>query len=260
MISTIFLDFDSTLFSHKTRRIPPSALKAISLLRQQGIGVYICSGRANYELDSFDLKGMQVDGMILSNGQIICGSRGEVIYKQTIEGRLKEMLVQIYKEKKIPIYFADDKGLFLNYANERVIRVQNDISSKIPPIREYQDEKIIMASAIISPEEARTILKEMEPYADITYWHEEAVDILPKGVSKITGIKKLLQMKDIPLTETMAFGDGENDIGMLKLCAIGVAMGNAITSVKESADYVTSDIDDDGIYEALKHYQLIQEE
>ena len=57
--------------------------------------------------------------------------------------------------------------------------------------------------------------------------------------------------------ETMAFGDGENDIDMIRFAGIGVAMGNAIKNLKSAADYITTDIDDDGIANALKHFGLI---
>ena len=57
--------------------------------------------------------------------------------------------------------------------------------------------------------------------------------------------------------EIMAFGDGENDIDMLKFAGIGVAMGNASDEVKAAADYVTDSVDADGIAKALKHFGLI---
>jgi hypothetical protein len=55
----------------------------------------------------------------------------------------------------------------------------------------------------------------------------------------------------------MAFGDGGNDIPMLKHAKVGVAMGNSMPTVKENADYVTTNIDEDGVYNALKHYNVI---
>ena len=57
----------------------------------------------------------------------------------------------------------------------------------------------------------------------------------------------------------MAFGDGENDIEMLKTVGIGVAMGNSIDMVKENADYITDRIEDDGLYKALRHYEVIDD-
>ena len=56
----------------------------------------------------------------------------------------------------------------------------------------------------------------------------------------------------------MAFGDGENDIDMIRYAGIGVAMGNGIKNLKSAADYITTDIDDDGIENALKHFGLIE--
>ena len=57
--------------------------------------------------------------------------------------------------------------------------------------------------------------------------------------------------------EIIAFGDGENDLEMLAFAGVGVAMGNADEEVKEVADYVTTEIDDDGIWNACKHFKLI---
>ena len=55
----------------------------------------------------------------------------------------------------------------------------------------------------------------------------------------------------------MAFGDGGNDLSMLKHVHIGVAMGNAKDYVKDVADYVTDSVDEDGIYNALKHFNIL---
>ena len=58
-------------------------------------------------------------------------------------------------------------------------------------------------------------------------------------------------------SQVMAFGDGENDIAMIKFAGIGVAMGNASDDVKAAADYVTDTVDNGGIEKALKHFGLI---
>ena len=64
-------------------------------------------------------------------------------------------------------------------------------------------------------------------------------------------------MQGQTLTDAVAFGDGENDLDMLKAVQLGIAMGNGEEQVKQIADYVTSDINEDGIYNACKHYKLI---
>ena len=59
------------------------------------------------------------------------------------------------------------------------------------------------------------------------------------------------------MNECMAFGDGGNDIAMLQHAGIGVAMGNAEDDVKQYADYITDSVDEDGIFKALKHLNII---
>ena len=68
---------------------------------------------------------------------------------------------------------------------------------------------------------------------------------------------KIIEYYGINISETMAFGDGGNDITMIEHAAIGVAMGNANEGVKEVADYITDDVDNNGIYNALKHFSII---
>ena len=83
-------------------------------------------------------------------------------------------------------------------------------------------------------------------------------NITPKFGGKASGIQKYLDQHGIQKEETMAFGDGENDIEMLQFAGIGVAMGNADKRVKEQADYVTSTVDEGGIEQALRYFGLIQ--
>ena len=73
----------------------------------------------------------------------------------------------------------------------------------------------------------------------------------------MNGIKQYLKLAGIAPEETIAFGAADNDVDMIRFAGIGVAMGNASEEVKAVADYVTADIDDDGIEKALKHFNLI---
>ena len=73
----------------------------------------------------------------------------------------------------------------------------------------------------------------------------------------MAGIQWYLEHTGIKREEIIAFGDAENDLEMIRFAGIGVAMGNGAEEVKAVADYVTADIDDDGIEKALKHFNLI---
>ena len=256
-IKALFIDFDGTLFSHTQHDFPDTAIKAIDEARANGILVFLCTGRAKSEFKQFDLSRLNVDGMVLCNGQIVFDSQGNIIYENPIEGELKERILDIYINKKQPIYLANNEELILNFENETIRRVQNAVSSHIPPVKEYHGENFYMASAFYDNEEELAFLNAMKYQAEVTYWHVGAVDIVQKGGCKSNGIRKTLEVLNIPIEETIGFGDGDNDIDMLKHCGIGVAMGNAPDFVKEAADYITDDIDNDGLYKAFKLFDLI---
>ena len=95
------------------------------------------------------------------------------------------------------------------------------------------------------------------PNCKITRWYEDGIDIISKDGGKANGIQKILEVYGFTKEEAIAFGDSDNDLEMLEFAGIGVAMGNAVESVKEVADYVTSHIDEDGIWNACKHFGLI---
>ena len=95
------------------------------------------------------------------------------------------------------------------------------------------------------------------PHCESSRWYPTFTDIVCKGNSKQLGMDKIMERFGITLEETMAFGDGGNDISMLRHAGIGIAMGNANDTVKASANYVTDSVDEDGIWNALKHFNLI---
>ena len=82
-------------------------------------------------------------------------------------------------------------------------------------------------------------------------------DVYAKDQTKATGIKHLIAYLNIDKKNTIAFGDGHKDREMIEYCEIGVAMGNALPKVKEVSNYITDDIDNNGIYNAMKYLKLI---
>jgi Cof subfamily protein (haloacid dehalogenase superfamily) len=82
------------------------------------------------------------------------------------------------------------------------------------------------------------------------------VEILPSGVSKGTALEFILDYLGIPAQETMCFGDNCNDLDMIRLAGIGVAMGHAPEDVRRGADYVTGTNDEDGVAHAIQRFVL----
>ena len=88
-------------------------------------------------------------------------------------------------------------------------------------------------------------------------WHPAFADITAKGADKGEGLLAMTKYLGLNPRHTMAFGDGGNDSSMIRMAGIGIAMGNAMDSLKQEADYFTTSVDEDGIMNALRHFQLI---
>ena len=258
MIKIIFLDFDGTVYSHKSGHIPESSIEAINKLHQNGILVFLCTGRSYSEFEQFDLSRIYYDGMITTNGQLSLDRNGNILFDHPIEGILKEKVVRMYEEKKMPISLATKDYLFFNFINQRVVEALSDVSTDIPEIRPYNNENFHLACAFFdNNDDYEKTVDSLKDISEITTWHELAIDIVPLGMNKASGIDRILKIYNLDKTQSMAFGDGNNDMDMLRHCQIGVAMGNSVDTLKEVADYVTDDIDDDGLYNALRYYNLI---
>ena len=91
-------------------------------------------------------------------------------------------------------------------------------------------------------------------------YYEYMVDIFPKETSKLRGIEAVAKHVGLTMEDVIAFGDGMNDVEMIEGVNFGIAMGNAQPEVKAVADHVTDTVNNDGVYKALLHLELIKEE
>ena len=88
-------------------------------------------------------------------------------------------------------------------------------------------------------------------------WHPDFTDLIPADGGKPEGMKRFMRHYGWTREQTIAFGDGGNDADMLAFAGIGVAMGNATEPAKAAADYITDDVDHDGIMNALRHFNVL---
>lgn len=258
MIKAIFFDVDGTLLSHKQKKVPESTREAMFKLRAQGIKTVIATGRHIIELAKLPVMDMDFDGYLTLNGQLILDEKRNVLTGTPINKEEMEIVANIFKANKIPFVLIGESSQYINYVNDVVVKTQNATQGTIPKIGQYSGEKIYQCTAFV-PESQKKLLNDFLDECAVTSWNETGIDIVPKGGGKSSGITKYLEEQGIKREEIMAFGDGENDIDMLKFAGIGVAMGNASEEVKAAADYVTTHIDEDGILNALLHFGIIEQ-
>ena len=107
------------------------------------------------------------------------------------------------------------------------------------------------------PPERDEELRQAMPDCFVTRWCDVFCDIVPSNSSKPAGIRAALEHYGLRQEETIAFGDGGNDIPIIEYAGIGVAMGNATDDVKAAADYVTDTVDEDGVVTALQRFGVL---
>lgn len=256
MIKAAFFDVDGTLLSHRTKQIPPSARAALDQLRAAGIQCVVATGRMIQEMDKLPMGKVNFDAYITMNGQMTLDANRELICGVPLEGEIKAFVLKLFEEKQIPVILVEQDRLYVNFVNDRVTDVQAAISSKVPPVDVYRGAPIYQVCVYVTGEEEK-ILAPAADLCEITRWHSGGVDVIAKGGGKRSAIECYIQMNGIRPEEIIAFGDGENDMGMLMFAEIGVALGNAEEKVKTIADYVADDIDEDGLAKALQHFGLI---
>lgn len=256
MIKAAFFDIDGTLLSHTSRSIPESTRRAIRALREKGILVVIATGRHIAAMKELPLWEVEYDGYITLNGQLCLDREERSFFEAPFLGRAAERLVELFRERKTPVALVDRDRRYMNFINEPVRLAHKAISSPLPATDRYDGKPLFQVEVYLEQEE-EAALRASLPGCSITRWNRYAVDIIAEGGGKKKGIQAFLEQNGIRREETIAFGDGENDVDMLRFAGIGVAMGNADPCVKEAADYVTESVDEDGIFRALEAFDLL---
>lgn len=256
MIKVAFFDVDGTLLSHKTKTVPQSTRRSIEKLKAAGIRCVVATGRHIGEMEKLPVADLSFDGYITTNGQLILDANKRILHGSPITGETKEFLLRHFEAHTLPIMLVEENRVYINFADDRVVRVQERISSPVPPIGEYHGKDLYQICIYLS-ESDEAKLESIAGKCEMTRWDLGGVDVIAKGGGKVAGIRRYLEANHILPEESIAFGDGDNDTDMLRFAGIGVAMGNAWESAKAAADYITTNVDEDGIEAALKHFGLI---
>lgn len=250
MIEAIFFDVDGTLIPHGQKAMPKSTLEALQQLKQKGIKLFVATGRPPNSIAHIQSM-FDFDGFLTANGQY-CFNHQEIIFEKYIPQESFSQLLPYLEQEHIPVLCALLDKSYRNFPNKDGL---NDHWESID-LNKLSQAKIIQIMAYISEERDEDFLKHL-PFCKSVRWTDSFADIIPEDGGKDCGIDHMLAYYDIPLENVMAFGDGGNDLTMLDHVPYSIAMGNASDIVKKHASYITTDIENDGIARALKHFQLI---
>lgn len=257
----VFFDIDGTLWDAK-RYIPDSTVAAIRELRANGNMAFLCSGRARANINAPELFEIGFDGVVAACGNHV-DIGGKVLYEKLLPAELVKKIISVTRSGNMPIvlegpgiHWISPKGF---EGDPYVDYLYKSLGENARDLEEYTPEmKINKFSADVwKTTDYETIKAELSPYMDTLEHDGTVVEFIPKGTSKADGIKFLCEYLNIPVEDTYAVGDSINDIDMLEFAGHGIAMGNATEPALKAAEYVTTTLHEDGIWNALSHYGLI---
>jgi len=252
----IIFDIDETLYMNSKHQIPESTLKAIDKLKVAGHTIAIATGRGPHEIID-DIKQLPIDFYILANGQLVM-QNDETIYENAIELEIVNEILADADKADIHLGFSSATRTFLTGMTDDMQKAFARYQIPMPTVsRNFKTDEPIHQIWYFSNEYQATAEKFKEKLRFLPWGRTPGGDILPIGVSKAFALTKTLEiLSDNSYEKTIFFGDGMNDIELIEAADIGVAMGNAAEPVKEVADFVTKNIEDDGVYYACEQLGL----
>ena len=270
MIKAAFFDIDGTLLDHSEGGsvFPESTAAALGALQRKGVKVFVSTGRAPAMLD--EVRGhfpairdlFPFDGFCTFNGQLVLDREGKVIHRMAHDPGDIRQLLPLAREKGFPCFVLEESESFPVTDCPDVRRHYEWMGVPFPPFYDPErlnEHPIIQFNIYMSLEEGRKVLAPLE-HVEVTSSGFDILDVIPKGGGKESGLKAVAGYYGIDQSETIAFGDGFNDMSMLRWAGTGVAMGNAPDPVKAEADYVTTSVSDNGVKNALLGLGILTDE
>lgn len=254
MIKLIAVDMDGTFLNSQGKYNHARFKKIHDRLSQKGIHFVVASGNQYYQLKDFFTDYNDID-YIAENGALI--RNPEKIYK--VHFFLKQAVKEIeeFLFKQVPdlnFLVCGEKAAYgLDILPQEYFNFSSRYYHHLQKVKKFSDiDDHILKFAIQCPDEKtdyyiQLFKDNLSQYCGVTSSGHGDIDIIQPGIHKANGLKELGDILGIKLSQMCAFGDGGNDLEMIKEAGDGVAMKNAAASLLKVANHVTDSNDDEGV-------------
>ncbi len=255
MYRLIASDLDGTLLGPDGEPTKDLA-DAVGKLQRKGIHFVAASGRM-YTTQKMTVEKMCTSYSVIAyNGSFIVCEDGTItkrrIDAETVRGivgycYVRGYYVQCYRDDVI--YTKEDSPLLRSDPDSRAVKIQfgNLLEKELK-----SSPKIVIVPGSENVPAVISDIKSMYPKLYVTQSGPHVIEVMPNGVNKATALESVCECLDIKSDEVIAFGDGMNDISMIKWAGLGVAVGNAPDAVKKVATVVATKNGPDGVLEVLR--------
>lgn len=273
-IKAIAVDIDRTLVNDD-REITSRTREALIDAQRAGVRLVIASGRPTQGVQRYarQLELAKYGGLILSynGGRAVDARTGETLFERILPNDIVEQLLNHVRKYDVVPWFVDGEELivenafpddiFIDGESVNIIKTECFLCDlrvhEVKSLTEWADRRpqpklLIAASDTYLAERWREIAAPFEGKLESLFSCSYYYEFMPMGVDKGTGLASALSELGIDASEVVAFGDEQNDVGMIRWAGTGVAMGNATDEVKAVADRVTLTNNEDGIAAALE--------
>ena len=257
----IFFDIDGTLIGDWSHIMPESAVRAVAAARKNGHICAVNTGRTKklVEPDMEKLAGF--DAFLMGCGTMIT-YREKTLFHRTFTQLEAEEIIEALLHHGIDAVLEGCENNF----HDRPDRIRTKTFRDFVDRFAQENYGSFLEAAgnfdkfyayVDDPARMKAFEREFQGRLDFVDRKRGFFEIMPKGCSKASGMEFLANELGIPMKETAALGDSSNDIPMLRCAHIGIAMGNATDDVKKEAAYVTTSLEEDGVWNALKWLGVI---
>ena len=263
----IALDLDGTLTNHD-KVVTPKTREALLKAESQGAVIILASGRPTYGIEpvaeclELDKRG----GYILSynGGNIVNAKTGEKLFSQFLPAAVLPIFSRYAQEHHHALLGYAGNEIITEMPDDQYVKEESRINKmnirqvdNLLDALEPHPTKLLMTGDPKDMLQAENdLVAELGEKMDIFRSAPFFLELVPKGIDKAQSLLRLLGKINLTPADMIAFGDGYNDLSMLKLAGMGVAMENAAPEVRADADYVTLSNEEDGVAAALEHFNM----
>ena len=259
-IKIVFFDIDDTLRNSKTGFIPTSIPTVFQQLRDKGILTGIATGRGIFGVVP-EIKALKPDFFVTLNGAYIEDKKGNVIYSNKIAKDKVEEYITWTKEVGIDYGLVGSQAAKLSRRTEMISQAIDPIYPDLEVDPDfYQKEDIYQMWTFEEQGDDLVLPDTLASTLRMVRWHEHSSDVVPISGSKAAGVAKVVDQLGLKPENVMVFGDGLNDLELFDYAGISIAMGVSHDKIKEKADYITKTLEEDGIFNALEGFGMVEKE